>query len=186
MGAHGGKRKLVEATPWEPDQGGTSRGAERRHVALTCANKCEIHKTETMVKGRKRKQLQTNNLDRYAVRKEVAGKSSQGRRWNPREDLSLWTEPSLRTIMAAIQDLWGSIAPLESKLDIVQIDVNLLRMDMSKISANVAAAETHIDGLQATSKRLEEQVRSLIKKSEIMEAKLEDQGMEAPSNDLLV
>ncbi|KAJ1215058.1 hypothetical protein NDU88_002668 [Pleurodeles waltl] len=91
------------------------------------------------------------------------------------EDLGLGTAPSLRTIMAAIQDLWGSITPLELKLDTVQIDDNLLREDMGKISAKVAAAETQIYGLQATTKRLEEGVRSLTKKTEIMEARLEDQ-----------
>ncbi|KAJ1105214.1 hypothetical protein NDU88_002622 [Pleurodeles waltl] len=75
--------------------------------------------------------------------------------------------------MAAIQDLRGSIAPWEPKLDTVQINVSLLRADMSKIFMKVAAAETHIDGLQATIKRMEEQIRSLTKRSSIMEARLE-------------
>ncbi|KAJ1186679.1 hypothetical protein NDU88_003460 [Pleurodeles waltl] len=88
--------------------------------------------------------------------------------------------------MAAIQDLWGSIAPLEPKLDTVQIDVNLLRVDMGKISAKVAAAETHIDGLQATTKQVEEQFRSLTKKSEIMEARLEDQEGRSRRNNVRV
>ncbi|KAJ1121694.1 hypothetical protein NDU88_000213 [Pleurodeles waltl] len=88
--------------------------------------------------------------------------------------------------MAAIQDLWASIAPLEPKLDTVQIDVNLLRADMGKISAKVAAAETHIDVLQATIKRLEEQVRSLTKKSEIMEARLQDQEERSRRNNAVL
>ncbi|KAJ1117173.1 hypothetical protein NDU88_005373 [Pleurodeles waltl] len=149
-----------------------------------------------MVKGHTSKQLQTNSLDRYTVRKEAAegGPSS--------ENLSLGGVPSLGTIMAAIQDLQDSFAPLEPKLDAVQIDVNLVKADMSKIATKVAVAETHIDGLLATTKRLEEQVRSLTKKSSVMQARLEDQegrsrrnnvrvmgvteGIEGPSTDLFV
>ncbi|KAJ1167335.1 hypothetical protein NDU88_007727 [Pleurodeles waltl] len=84
---------------------------------------------------------------------EAARGSSQGGNGGPPgEDLGLGTEHSMRTIIAAIQDLWGSIALLETKLDTVQIDINLLRAGMGKISEKVAAAETHVDGLQATTK----------------------------------
>ncbi|KAJ1087645.1 hypothetical protein NDU88_000812 [Pleurodeles waltl] len=64
-------------------------------------------------------------------------------------------EPSLRTSMAAIQDLRGSITPLEPKLDAVTFDVNLLMADFGKISKKVEVAETHIERLLSTTKRLE-------------------------------
>ncbi|KAJ1156002.1 hypothetical protein NDU88_008727 [Pleurodeles waltl] len=40
---------------------------------------------------------------------------------NTREDQTQGSEPSLRSIIAAIQDILGSIAPIESKLDTVSI-----------------------------------------------------------------
>ncbi|KAJ1147344.1 hypothetical protein NDU88_000225 [Pleurodeles waltl] len=74
--------------------------------------------------------------------------------------------------------------------------------DLGKISEKVAVAKAHIVGLTATTKHLEEQVRSLTKKSAEMEAKLEDQeersrrnnmrvvgvpeGMDGPSTDLFM
>ncbi|KAJ1101284.1 hypothetical protein NDU88_006356 [Pleurodeles waltl] len=73
---------------------------------------------------------------------------------------------------------------------------------MGKIPEKVAMAEMHIKGLLATINHLEEQFRSLTKKSSVMDAKLEDQegrsrrnnvrvvgvpeGMEGPSADLFV
>ncbi|KAJ1083738.1 hypothetical protein NDU88_003893 [Pleurodeles waltl] len=95
-------------------------------------------------------------------------------------------EPSLSTIMAAIQDIRGSISPWQPKLDVVEINVNLLRTEMGKISEKVAMAEAHIVGLMATTKLLEEQVRSLTKKSSEMEAELEEQEGRSRRNNVRV
>ncbi|KAJ1135639.1 hypothetical protein NDU88_002077 [Pleurodeles waltl] len=53
------------------------------------------------------------------------------------------TEPSLSDIMAAICDLKGIIDP---KLDVVTIDVNLLRADFKKISGKVTKAAVRLYG----------------------------------------
>ncbi|KAJ1119829.1 hypothetical protein NDU88_008014 [Pleurodeles waltl] len=63
-------------------------------------------------------------------------------------------EPSLNAIMAAIQDLRGSLEP---KLDAVTVDVNLLRADLKEVAEKVTNAEPDIAQLQSTSKRLEDQ-----------------------------
>ncbi|KAJ1175777.1 hypothetical protein NDU88_001062 [Pleurodeles waltl] len=76
-----------------------------------------------------------------------------------------WGDPGARgirgplcAIMVAIQDLKISLEP---KLDAVTIDVNLLRVDLQKMSEKVTSAESHINLLQSTSKKLEEQFQCL-------------------------
>ncbi|KAJ1214644.1 hypothetical protein NDU88_002262 [Pleurodeles waltl] len=64
------------------------------------------------------------------------------------------TELSLRTIMAAIQDLNGSLDP---KLDAVIVDATLLHAGLKKVAEEVTTAEIDITHLQSTSKRLEDQ-----------------------------
>ncbi|KAJ1197386.1 hypothetical protein NDU88_001246 [Pleurodeles waltl] len=54
-------------------------------------------------------------------------------------------EPSLGAIMAAIQDLKGSLVPKQNAL---MVDITLLRADLKKVTAT----ETDIARLQSTSK----------------------------------
>ncbi|KAJ1138525.1 hypothetical protein NDU88_004906 [Pleurodeles waltl] len=91
------------------------------------------------------------------------------------------SEPSLRAIMAAIQDLKTSLEP---KLDAITIDVTLLRADLHKMSNKVTSAELHINLLQSTSKKLGQQIQSLTHQQEIMAARLEDQEGWARRNNL--
>ncbi|KAJ1155517.1 hypothetical protein NDU88_008247 [Pleurodeles waltl] len=56
-------------------------------------------------------------------------------------------DPSLSAIMAAIQDLKGTIEP---KLDAVTEDITLLQTDFKKITEKVTAAESHINFYVAT------------------------------------
>ncbi|KAJ1198082.1 hypothetical protein NDU88_001926 [Pleurodeles waltl] len=106
------------------------------------------------------------------------------------------------TIMAAIQELRGSVSPQEPKLDMVTVKVNLLRATFGNISQKVMVDETHIEGLLSTTKHPEERICSLTTQSLEMAAKLEDQvgrswrnkvrvvgipeGMEGPRADLFV
>ncbi|KAJ1158341.1 hypothetical protein NDU88_011032 [Pleurodeles waltl] len=92
-------------------------------------------------------------------------------------------EPSLNTIMAAISDLKQTLEP---KLDAVTIDVSLLRLNLQKMADKVNKAETHIQALQSSSKRLEEHVQLLTKQRNIMEARLEDQEGRARRNNIRV
>ncbi|KAJ1114037.1 hypothetical protein NDU88_002277 [Pleurodeles waltl] len=64
------------------------------------------------------------------------------------------SEPSLGIIMAAIQDLKGTLEP---RLKAVMVDVTLLQADPKKVAEKVTTAETDIAHLQSTSKRLENQ-----------------------------
>ncbi|KAJ1163681.1 hypothetical protein NDU88_004135 [Pleurodeles waltl] len=63
-------------------------------------------------------------------------------------------KPSLNAIIAAIQDLKGSLEP---KLDVVTVDVTLLQADLKKVVEKVTNVETDIARLQSISKRLENQ-----------------------------
>ncbi|KAJ1163192.1 hypothetical protein NDU88_003655 [Pleurodeles waltl] len=81
-------------------------------------------------------------------------------------------KPSLSEIMAAIRDLKGSLEP---QVDVVAVDVGLLRADLEKVSHKVSTVVTDIARLQSTSKALEEQVRFLTPEHGRMAARLEDQ-----------
>ncbi|KAJ1154010.1 hypothetical protein NDU88_006767 [Pleurodeles waltl] len=72
--------------------------------------------------------------------------------------------------MVAIQDLCGSLEP---KLDVVTVDVSLLRADLKKVAEKVTNAETDIARLQSTSKRFEDQIRFLTAEHEKIMARLE-------------
>ncbi|KAJ1093403.1 hypothetical protein NDU88_006504 [Pleurodeles waltl] len=89
------------------------------------------------------------------------------------------SEPLLGSIMVAIQDLKTS---LESKLNTLTIDDNLLRADLQKMPGKVTSVESHIHQLQSTSKKLEEQV--LTRQQDFMAARLQDQEGRARRNNL--
>ncbi|KAJ1178206.1 hypothetical protein NDU88_003453 [Pleurodeles waltl] len=80
-------------------------------------------------------------------------------------------EPSLGAIMAATQDLKGTLEP---KLDTVTIDVALLRAYIQKVREKVTTAESHIMHLQSTTERLEYQVQSLMKQATAMAGRNKD------------
>ncbi|KAJ1200725.1 hypothetical protein NDU88_004546 [Pleurodeles waltl] len=72
-------------------------------------------------------------------------------------------KPSLRAFIVVIQDLKGTLEPKP-----VTIGVTLLRQDFKKISKKVTAAESHINLLQSTTKKVESQVQLLTKQSAAM------------------
>ncbi|KAJ1103192.1 hypothetical protein NDU88_000619 [Pleurodeles waltl] len=92
-------------------------------------------------------------------------------------------EPSLGTIMAAIQDLKGLLEPT---LDAVTMDVTLLKADLKKVAEKVTNAETDIAHLQSTSKRLGDQVQFLTAEHERIVARFEDQEGRAWRNNFRV
>ncbi|KAJ1093560.1 hypothetical protein NDU88_006660 [Pleurodeles waltl] len=105
-----------------------------------------------MVRNKGRSLLQA--MDKSAVLKHAGGTvvpdNAEG---GQEKDQGPVDKPSLSAIMAAIQDLCGSLEP---KLDTVTVDVNLLRTDLKKVTEKVTNAETDIARLQSTSKRLED------------------------------
>ncbi|KAJ1206442.1 hypothetical protein NDU88_001847 [Pleurodeles waltl] len=113
-----------------------------------------------MVKKKKRQpSQQMKKMEKDAVPRQTGGhvvldnaKGAQEKDHGPSG------EPSLGAIMAAIQDLRGSLEP---KLDTVTVDVTLLRADLKKVTEKVINAETDIARLQSTSKRLEDQIQFL-------------------------
>ncbi|KAJ1082891.1 hypothetical protein NDU88_003054 [Pleurodeles waltl] len=103
---------------------------------------------------------QSNKLDTYTVTMMTHG----GQMCTPvgvdrGQSVECVAEPSLREIKSAIQDLKGTLEP---KLDTVTIDVGLLQAEMEKISEKVTKVEENINGLQATTKQLKEQVAALM------------------------
>ncbi|KAJ1154306.1 hypothetical protein NDU88_007059 [Pleurodeles waltl] len=110
-----------------------------------------------MAKGRASKPAKPNRLDKYTIQMATPGEQSAGADGgHSGEDQMHNEEPSLRTVMAAIQDLRGSIPPLEPKLDAGTLDVYLQRSDFRKISEKVVVAEMHLKGLLFIMKRQEE------------------------------
>ncbi|KAJ1119212.1 hypothetical protein NDU88_007398 [Pleurodeles waltl] len=92
-------------------------------------------------------------------------------------------EPSMGAIMAAIQDMRGSLEP---KLDAVTMDVTLLQADLKKVAAKVTNAEMGIARLQSTSKRHEDQILFLTAEHEKIVSRLEDQEGRAQRNNIRV
>ncbi|KAJ1112366.1 hypothetical protein NDU88_000634 [Pleurodeles waltl] len=126
---------------------------------------------DRMGRNRGPQATQTNNLDKYTVQLKAA----RSERDAPD---SMGGDPSLREIMDAIKPLWNNI---ESKINAVTSDVNLLRIDLRKVTHTVTTAEGQINRLQAVNKHLEKQVQHLTKKHAEVEAKLEDQDGRALS-----
>ncbi|KAJ1202047.1 hypothetical protein NDU88_005850 [Pleurodeles waltl] len=126
-----------------------------------------------MVRNKGQLSPQTNKMDKYAVLRQtegpLAGKDAEG---GPSAVRGPSAEPSLGAIMAAIQDLKGS---LELKLDAVMVDVTLLRVDLKKAMEKVNSTETDIARLHSTSKRLESQVQFLTRDHKRIEVCLENQ-----------
>ncbi|KAJ1185650.1 hypothetical protein NDU88_002440 [Pleurodeles waltl] len=92
-------------------------------------------------------------------------------------------DPSLGVVLSAIQDLRGCLEP---KLDAVTVDVTLFRADFKKVTEKVTTKESDFGHLQATSKRLEDQVQFLNKEYENVTARLEDQEGRARRNNIRV
>ncbi|KAJ1165634.1 hypothetical protein NDU88_006053 [Pleurodeles waltl] len=90
---------------------------------------------------------ETNNLDKYTVQLKTVGseRNAPDSIGGPPES----GDPSLREIMEAIQALRNNI---ESKIDAVTLDVNLLRADLCEVTDKVTTAEGQINGLQAINK----------------------------------
>ncbi|KAJ1187847.1 hypothetical protein NDU88_004615 [Pleurodeles waltl] len=110
--------------------------------------------------------IQSNKMDKHVMTKQsavMAGVESE----EPRS-----SEPSLATILVAIQDLKTSLEP---NVDVVTIDVNLMRTNLQKMSEKVTLAASHINLLQSTSKNLEEEVQCLTHQQELRAKRLEDE-----------
>ncbi|KAJ1102247.1 hypothetical protein NDU88_007299 [Pleurodeles waltl] len=122
---------------------------------------------------------QTNNLDKYNVQMKTAG--TERNKSAPAKEASDSGDPLLQEIMKAIQSLKGTI---ESKIDALTIDVNLLRADLRKVTDKVTTAESKINRLQAVTKRLENQVQELTKQHTAVAAKLEDKEGRSHRNNI--
>lgn len=125
-----------------------------------------------MAKPRGAGPAQTNRMENYTV---PLGQAT-------RDEAHVDAEPTPLKIMAAIKDVKDSLEP---KIDSVSVEVTLIRADLSRLN-EVATAETDIGELQTTTKRLEEQVRSLTQQTSIMEARLEDQEGRARRNNVRI
>ncbi|KAJ1215837.1 hypothetical protein NDU88_003444 [Pleurodeles waltl] len=121
--------------------------------------------------------MQTNRMDKYAVTLQPANATEL------RPESTAVQEPSLGVIMAAIQDLKQALEP---KIHVVTVYVNLLQVDFQKMSEKIKTAETNNHTLQATTKRMEDQVQHRTKQNAIMAGKLEDQEGSALRNDIRV
>ncbi|KAJ1128266.1 hypothetical protein NDU88_006645 [Pleurodeles waltl] len=86
----------------------------------------------------------------------------------------------------SVRGATGEAAKRWRLLDIVTVDVNLLRADFHKMSKKVKSAESHIHLLQSPAKKLEDQVQSLTKQQAQMAARLEDQEGWARRNNIQV
>ncbi|KAJ1172458.1 hypothetical protein NDU88_004305 [Pleurodeles waltl] len=72
------------------------------------------------------------------------------------------------------------------RLNAVAVFVALLRADLNKVLERVTTAETYITGLQSTSKKFEDQVRSLTAEHGQLAVRLEDQEERAWRNNIRV
>ncbi|KAJ1118985.1 hypothetical protein NDU88_007171 [Pleurodeles waltl] len=128
----------------------------------------------SMVRNKGQLSPKTNKMDKYAVLRQPVGPVTPDNvgRGRQEADQDPSGKPTLGTIMAAIQDLTGSLEP---KLDTVMVDVTLLRAALKKVTEKVTIAETVIARLQSTSKGLEDQVQFLTVEQERIVARLEDQ-----------
>lgn len=130
-----------------------------------------------MVKPKLSSAVQTNKMDNYA------GTKSQAATTSGQMEERVQVESSLTSIMAAIADLRGTI---ESKIDTVTIEVNLLRADFRKTADKVTMAEGKITQLETTTGNLEAQAQQLKQQQCVMAARLEDEEGRAQRNNISV
>lgn len=119
---------------------------------------------------------ETERLSGGAVPKTSVGEGAAGEQAAP-------VEPSLSSIMSAIQTLGTT---LETKIDKVSIEMNLLRADLNKTSDRAKTNETNIEDLQGRTKRLEQQVQQLVHQHRQVSIKLDDQEGRARRNNIRV
>ncbi|KAJ1160924.1 hypothetical protein NDU88_001414 [Pleurodeles waltl] len=130
-----------------------------------------------MVSSRGPHRTQSNSLTKYAV-----SRWQRKRRWAllsrdlPARTLRNTQERTMRDIMMAIQSIKDTLEP---KVDTVTLEVNLIRAGLQKVTEKLTVAESHILGLQLVTKRLEEQVQSLMKRTKALTAHFEDQESRA-------
>lgn len=120
---------------------------------------------------------QTNKLDKYAVTMPVPQSAEST------SSQSVQGEPSLASIMAAIQTLGTT---LETKIDKMSIEMNLVRADLNKTSDKARANEAEIQQLRDSSKKLEQRVNELVHQHRQLALKLEDQEGRARRNNIWV
>ncbi|KAJ1109454.1 hypothetical protein NDU88_006814 [Pleurodeles waltl] len=125
-----------------------------------------------MVKPKTHSDQQSNKMDNYAIASQASTPSGQGS-----------AEPSLGAIMAAISDLKSALEP---KLDTIKADVSLLCAVLQKMVDKLSTAKSDIQTLRASSKSVEEQVRTLTAQHPTMAARLEDQEGRARRNNIRV
>ena len=91
-----------------------------------------------MAGGKNARNAQQSRLDRFAFSKGIKDSQRSGseKTSSPVEDSTRDddTDPTLKDILAAIQGVKGS---LETKIDTVSIDVNLLRTDLRNMSGKI-------------------------------------------------
>ncbi|KAJ1166004.1 hypothetical protein NDU88_006416 [Pleurodeles waltl] len=75
---------------------------------------------------------------------------------------------------------------IEPKIDAVTLNVNLLRVDLHKVTDKVTTAEGQITRLPPITKRLEKKVQDLTKKQSKVASKMEDQEDRAHRNNIWI
>ncbi|XP_078537723.1 uncharacterized protein LOC144823247 [Lissotriton helveticus] len=120
---------------------------------------------------------QTNKLDKYAV------PLTQSQMGATSCDQSGQAEPSLTSIMAAIQTLGTN---LESKMDKISIEMNLPHTDLGKTTERSKANATDIQELKALEKKLESRINDLVHQHRQMALRLEDQEGRARRSNIRV
>ncbi|KAJ1170904.1 hypothetical protein NDU88_002775 [Pleurodeles waltl] len=84
-----------------------------------------------MIRNKGQLPQQNNKMDKYVVLKQAGGSTTlEEAGWGQAMERALPSEPTLGSIIAAIQDLKGTMEP---KLEAVTVDVTLLRADLKKV-----------------------------------------------------
>lgn len=84
------------------------------------------------------------------------------------------TQPGLADVLAAIGNCQASLTTLTSKVDAVQLDVGLIRLDMDKIRGRLSDAEQRLGQVEDTVESHGADLRALKTKIRALEYKSED------------
>ena len=137
-----------------------------------------------MTGGRTGRTVQQTKLDKYTKPKSLAadpltemtvGQTSPGQATS--------SDPSLADIMSAIK---GIQETLESKMDFISTEVNLLRADFGKMKDRVKDNQEEVTSLQSENKELKKQVQELQNTSDKLVEKMDDIEGRARRNNIRI
>ena len=111
-------------------------------------------------------------MDKYTKPREVVQpKDHEPDQIEQMANITDLAQPSLSDIMAAIQDIRGTI---EIKIDSIATEMNLLRADFQKTNDKVTEHKSAIESLQTENRALRKQVIELHRNTKIHKTKLDD------------